>query len=198
MTLSWSNLQTYRTEWSRLKRVTPTGSITCGHDPEPFLSITNIGTVDTHDGSHRYTNVSSEPVSSHTWFPLLRDTKQTWGGIFRYMCEETLDNYILLSSLPVCFLFLVPVFRYPHDLHHVVFAQTMMDTVIPSGPWMYLSIVGGAIPSLGSLSTIPIFWATQKLSLWSPFYGVTLDRTKVTFQTCVHLTLTWSKDMWVH
>src|SRR5664279_2372740 len=108
---------------------------------------------------------SSEPVSSRTWFPLLRDTKHNRGDIFRYMCEATLDHYILLSSLPVCFLFLVPVFRYPHDLHHAVSAQTMMDTVIPSGRWMFLSIVGGAIPSLRSLSPIHILRATQKLPL---------------------------------
>ena len=173
----------------------PTGSITCGNDPEPFQSITNSGAVDTHDGSHRYTNVLSEPVSSRTWFPLLHDTKQNprW-DVPIYVWSNSWSLY-LVSSLPVCFLFLVPVFRYPHDLHHAVSAQTMMDTVIPSGPWLYLSIVVGVIPSLRSLSPIHILRATQKLPLWSPCYGVTLDRTKVIFQRCMNLTPSWSKDI---
>ena len=49
------------------------------------------------------------------------------------------------------FISLVAVFQYLDDLYHALFAQTMMDTIIPSGPKSYLLIVGGAIPSLRSL-----------------------------------------------
>lgn len=38
-----------------------------------------------------------------------------------------------------------------------VSGQTMIDTVIPSGPWEYLSIVGGANPNLELSSSLTYF-----------------------------------------
>ena len=110
-------------------------------------SITNSGAMDTHNGSHTYTNMnSSEPLVDMP-IPLLRDTLQNkrWD----YIGIRMINSLIIIPIILISVLFFS---SFTFSVSHVIQSQSIRPNVggyvIPRGPKEYLSWEGGANPNL--------------------------------------------------
>ena len=100
----------------------------------PFRSMINSGAVDTHIDPYTHTNeYSSEPPVAVCYSCCFTIYYKTRGEIYASPWINNLST-MPVTSLPVLFSFLVPVFLHPCDQITLVSGQTMMDTITPRGP----------------------------------------------------------------
>jgi len=115
----------------------------------------------------------------------------------RLMVSLWSNTLITIPSYPCYWFVLFSRLRIPVSTwsYHAVSGQTMMDTIIPSGPREYLSIVGGANPSLELSSPRHTFLKYLKATVMITLLRVTFDNPKVNHPVWRNLIFSWSKDV---
>ena len=135
--------------------------------------------------------ISIEHVASHVYFKLLHDINEyPRRDIPASYLINSWSRYLVNGMIP--FMIIFSRYRIPASPWYswLVCAYGYFHT-----DWaLTVSINRGPVPSLESSRSIHTLWVTQKLPLWSPYYDVTFNRTKVTFQICMTLIFSWSKD----